>query len=93
MKKLIAYIIVIIISCIVMMVGCGETRIIDGIEYDTYGLFNEEENKSPDIEYHLITGNVVWSIILSETIIAPIYFVGFSLYEPIQKIDGDGGVL
>uniref|UniRef100_A0A6M3L851 Lipoprotein n=1 Tax=viral metagenome TaxID=1070528 RepID=A0A6M3L851_9ZZZZ len=63
-------------------IGCGNTKVIDGKEYDTYGLLNISD-KNPNIEYRTIVGNVIWSIILIETIIFPIYFIGFSLYEPI----------
>ena len=87
MRKLIAYIIIISVTCMAIMVGCGDKQIIDGIEYDTYGLLNKGDKKSPDIEYRVIVGNVVWSIILCETIVAPIYFIGFSLYEPAEKVE------
>ena len=69
--------------------GCGNTKVINGIEYDTYGIANEAEKKNPDIEYKIIIGNVVWSCILIETIIAPIYFICFSLYEPVKIKDHD----
>jgi len=64
-------------------IGCGDTKVIDGIEYDIYGVANSEEKKNTDIEYRIITGNVFWSCILIGTIIAPIYFICFSLYEPV----------
>ncbi len=67
--------------------GCGDPRVINGVKYDTYGLFDEAEKRNPDIEYELITGNVVWSVILVETVAAPVYFVGFSMYEPIGLKD------
>jgi hypothetical protein len=67
-------------SCII---SCGNTKKIDKYTYDTYGFFNAGEKKNPNIEYQIIIGNVIWGIILCETIIAPIYFFGFSLYEPI----------
>jgi hypothetical protein len=35
----------------------------------------------------MIIGNIVWSCILVETVIAPIYFLGFSVYEPVGKKD------
>jgi hypothetical protein len=35
------------------------------------------------VQYKTVVGNVIWGIILVETIIAPIYFFGFSLYEPV----------
>ena len=44
-----------------------------------------KENMVPDprVEYKLIVGNVVWAVILSETIVAPVVFVGWYLFEPI----------
>lgn len=69
--------------------GCGNTKIINRIEYDTYGFLNKDEKRNPDIEYDLIIGNIVWACILVETIIVPIYFLGFSLYEPVGIKDYD----
>ena len=65
--------------------GCGDTKVINNVEYDTYGLLNKKDNRNPNIKYRLIIGNIVWSCILVETIFAPIYFIGFSLYEPTRK--------
>jgi hypothetical protein len=84
MKKKIVSIFV-IVCFISMFIGCGDSRIINNVEYDTYGLFNKEDNRYPDIKYKLITGNLVWGILLCSTIVAPIYFFGFSLYEPIRE--------
>lgn len=67
--------------------ACGDTKVIDGVEYDTYGLLNQNEKKNPLIEYEIIVGNVIWSIILIETIVFPVYFIGFSLFEPVDKIN------
>jgi hypothetical protein len=66
-----------------MLSACANPREIGGVTYDRYGLFNADEKKNPDIEYHIVVGNVVWSVILVETVIAPLYFIGFALYEPI----------
>lgn len=65
--------------------GCGDTKVIDGVEYDTYGLLNEDTKKNPNIQYELIVGNLVWGILLVETLFAPVYFFGFSLFEPVGK--------
>ena len=62
--------------------GCADNKVIEGKEYDTYGFINESENKNPNISYSLSIGNVIWGILLFETIVAPVYFFGFSLYEP-----------
>lgn len=64
--------------------ACAENKTIDGIEYKTKGLFDQDE-KDPNIKYELAWGNIVWSVILSETIIMPVYFIGFSIYEPVGK--------
>lgn len=74
---------ILVLFVVLLLSGCGDTKVIEGIEYDTYGIFNSTEQKNPNIKYRIIFGNVVWSIILSETLIAPIYFVGFSIYEPV----------
>jgi uncharacterized protein YceK len=75
----------------VMLVGCGNPMHLTvdgkGKMYPTYGLFNEAEDRSNKVCYQLSVGNVVWSIILVETIIAPIYFVGWSLWEPVNVKD------
>ena len=66
--------------------GCGSNKVINGVEYETYGLFNKDDVRKEGVRYQLIMGNVVWGIVLCETIVAPVYFFGFSLYEPVGKI-------
>lgn len=80
MKKTIA---ILIITGILS--GCGSSKTIDGITYDTYGFINKDNVRDPSVQYRVITGNVVWAIILSESIAFPIYFLGFSLFEPTCK--------
>ena len=80
MKKVVA---VAVILSMLLIVGCGDKMIIDGRTYDTYGVFTMEDGKNPDIQYRLIIGNVVWSILLFQTIVMPVYFIGWSLYEPV----------
>ena len=82
MKKILIYVIVV---CFLFTIsGCGQNlHGPNGKVYKTYGLFNKKEVRQSEMEYDIIWGNVAWSIILSETIVAPIIFVGWSLYEPI----------
>ena len=49
-----------------------------------YGFINKE-TMDPNIEYELSVGNVVWSIILCETIIVPVILLGLYLYEPVEE--------
>jgi len=73
---------IIMIITMLLSIGCGDNKVINGKEYKTYGLFNKEE-AAPNIEYRLITGNIVWACLLSGTLVMPIYFLGLSLYEPV----------
>jgi len=70
-----------------LAVGCGQPKSINGVEYDTYGFLNQDTKKNPNIKYEVSVGNVVWSVILFETIVAPVYFFCFSLYNPIAPND------
>ena len=79
MKKIIASILI-----ATTLVGCGVPMDYAGKTYPTYGIVNEDENKSNKMCYKVSIGNVVWSIILIETIIAPVYFIGWSLWEPVR---------
>ena len=63
--------------------GCAKSKNICGIEYQPYGLLNSDDKKNPAIEYEVVLGNVVWGTVLFESVIAPIYFAGFSLFQPI----------
>ena len=70
-------------ASMLMLSACGQPITYQDKEYPTYGLFNETSSKSDKMCYETSIGNVIWSIILIETIIAPVYFIGFSLYNPV----------
>jgi len=62
----------------------GKTYVIDTtVNVKPYGLFNQEKKKIEGVEYKLVVGNVIWSVILIETIGVPIYFIGWRLFEPV----------
>ena len=79
--------IIICVSFLSILPGCGNNKVIDGHEYETYGLLNEDSTKNSNIKYDIIWGNIIWGVILIETIVAPIYFFGFSLFEPTGKVN------
>jgi hypothetical protein len=60
----------------------------DGTEFtaNPYGWMTKEE-KIPGVEYELCSGNIVWSCILSETVIAPVLLTGVGLYEPVNYVE------
>ena len=82
MKRFVAVICVMFL--IIAYVGCGTGQNVNGKYCDTYGFLNEED-RCEEVQYKIITGNFIWGIILVETVIAPLYFFGFSLYEPVSK--------
>lgn len=51
---------------------------------EPYGWGNSESRKLDEVQYEVCVGNVIWGIILCETIIMPVYFSGWSLYEPVR---------
>ena len=53
---------------------------------ESYGLLNEE-TRIDYVKYDICWGNAIWGFLLIETVIAPIYFWGFSLKEPIGSKD------
>ena len=77
---------------VLLLTACGKSKVIDGREYETVGLINILLNddsylqvKDQRIQYEVIWGNVIWGAILCETVIAPIYFFGFSMFQPVGK--------
>lgn len=73
-----------ILSSIVSLGACADEKVIDGVRYETYGMFNDEK-RNPNIQYEVSWGNVFWGWIGIGTLIMPLYFFGFSIKEPICK--------
>jgi len=84
MRKLVALIAVLGI----LLAGCGRPLYVDGKTYPTYGFFNESSSKSKNVCYELSVGNIIWSILLVESVVFPVYFVGWSIYNPIRLKNG-----
>lgn len=63
--------------------GCARDLHACGKTYTSYGLLNADEWKNPNIQYKVAWGNVILGVLFFETVIAPIYFFGFSLFEPV----------
>lgn len=76
--------ILVVLAFCIALTGCGQPLTVNKKEYPTYGLFNEYTKKSKNVCYEISVGNVILSIILIETIIAPIYFIGWDLFNPVR---------
>jgi hypothetical protein len=66
--------------------GCANPKTIDGYTYKTYCLINTDD-RNEDIEYQFSLGSLIAAIVLSETIVVPIYVAGWNCMEPIGKRD------
>ncbi len=68
---------IIILIAVILSVGCARTN-------ESYGLLNRDKVKRDGVKYCTIIGNVIWGTLLIETLIAPVYFFGFSSVEPCK---------
>lgn len=71
-----------------------ETNLVDTFNIVTaepYGWANADEEKFDNVKYELSTGNIILSVIFSETIIAPLYLTGFEIKEPVRLKDPTKG--
>lgn len=66
-----------------LLTACGGDEI-DGKSYDSYGLVNKEAKENPDVVYEISAASVILSIIFIETIVVPVYIVGWDLYKPVK---------
>ena len=80
------------IVCMVWVINTGglaksKDFVINGktVTVKPYGLGNENAQKNDSINYELCTGNIVLSILFSETVIIPVYLVLDYLYVPVSK--------
>lgn len=89
--------VVALVTAISMLAACGRPLTTTSpatnkvVTYPTYGLLNEDANKSDNMCYSISAGNVIWSVLLIETVIAPVYFIGFSLFNPTHPKDPEKG--
>lgn len=63
----------------------GEVIEYNEIEVEPYGMFNQK-TKNDSIKYRVSVGNVVWSVLLSETVVVPVILCGWYLWEPKAKL-------
>jgi len=103
MKKIICCLIMVVfllatISCgfdrnISVKVKEGEEEIVKTYKFQQYGLFNIDK-RNPKVEYRVIVGNIIWSVILFETVVVPIILIGWYLYEPVgPAVEGQPGAI
>ena len=85
MKKLFVFIGLV---SIFLLSSCADSKkfVIDGkeVEAQPYGWANSDARKIDGVEYEINAGNVILSIIFSESIVVPVYLTGWQIMEPVQ---------
>ena len=51
---------------------------------EPYGWANSDAMKNDSVIYQACVGNIVWDILLCETVVVPVVLTGWSLYEPVR---------
>jgi hypothetical protein len=81
---------ILLLLMLIINISCADSKTfkIDGkdVLVEPYG-WADLSTKKENIRYETNVGNVVWSIILCETIVAPVVFTGWYLFEPIELIN------
>lgn len=76
------------LALLLTMWSCADSKdfVIDGknVTVEPYGWMDTTQ-ANDSINYKINVGNVVWSVILSETIIVPVILTGDYLFEPVSK--------
>jgi hypothetical protein len=85
-------IIILVIGVFLWLIGPrfkGETFTVKGpdgqmqkVYVPRYGLFNPDK-KMEGAVYEVSARNVIWSIILSETVVAPVVLIGLFINKPV----------
>jgi hypothetical protein len=84
MKKLTALLLSFLLAFTMCLSACGDSKVINGKRYETAGFFDQHEIKHPCVKYKFVVGSIIWSILLVETLIAPVLILGYDLWEPIS---------
>ena len=69
--------------------GCADSKTLcvndkECHTYEPFGWIDQSRLENECVEYKVVGWNVFWSIILIETVFAPILITGFDLWEPVR---------
>lgn len=70
-----------VVFLFLMLTSCADSQYINGEEVSTFGLCDQELRKE-GVMYKVSPESVIWSIIFCETIVVPIWLIGWHLWEP-----------
>jgi hypothetical protein len=64
--------------------SCADEKTINGKTYQPYGWADYQDVKDENVTYKVNVGNVILSIIFSETLVVPVWLTGWQFYEPVR---------
>ena len=80
---------ILMLLMLIINISCADSKTfeINGkqVTVEPYG-WADLDKKNKNIRYETNVGNVVWSILLCQTIVAPVVFTGWYLFEPVELI-------
>jgi len=87
MKNKIKAISLLIVFAIPFIISsCADSKEIDingKMEHvEPYGWADYQDLKNDSVIYKVSVGNIVWSVLLCQTIVVPIWLTGYGFYEP-----------
>lgn len=91
MKRLISlvFLALLLSALLFLFTSCGNSQIvnIDGVDtvVEPYGWANHDTKKVEGVLYEVSVGNVILSIVFSETVIIPVWLTGWQIYEPVKN--------
>lgn len=68
-----------------LLSGCNNYLRDNGKEVSVYGFFNQEARQNKNYVYEVSAGSVICGILFCQTIIVPIYVIGWDLFQPVRK--------
>jgi hypothetical protein len=79
---------IILICSLLLLMSCGNHPTEkDGIVYNCYGGFDHDEEKKPNVIYEVSVGNMIGTVLFSETIFVPIWNLGWNVYCPTKIME------
>jgi hypothetical protein len=72
------------VASVIGLSGCANDTTLNGKTYEPFGVVNDAERRDPNVVYEISAGSVIVAVIFCETVIIPIYVVGWDLYEPVR---------
>jgi hypothetical protein len=72
----------------ILLMSCGNKTMVVGYDiYNCYGFMDKSEEKKDNVVYKISTTNMLGTFILSESIIIPIWNLGWNTYCPVKILE------